>query len=61
MDRHLQARRNRGGELIMPRYNFTITIGASADTPEEAWIEAAEYFALEPGEMPEEFTEEEGE
>jgi hypothetical protein len=45
----------------MPRYDFNITIGASADTPIEAWSEAVMALAMDPGEMPEEFTEEEDE
>ena len=40
----------------MPRYDFTITIGASAETPEEAWGEAVSALALDPGEMPDEYT-----
>jgi len=46
----------------MARYNFTITIGADADTPEEAWLEAVTALALDPGLMPNEYeTEEEDE
>jgi len=43
----------------MLRYNFTITIGAEADTPEEAWLEAVEALALDPGIMPDEYNVEE--
>lgn len=34
-------------------YSFTITIGCSADTPEQAWEEAVTALAIEPGDMPE--------
>lgn len=37
------------------RYNFTITIGAEAETPEEAWLEAVAALALDPGNMPDEY------
>jgi len=43
----------------MERYDFTITIGAEADTPEEAWLEAIAALALEPGIMPDEYDTEE--
>lgn len=39
----------------MPRYEFTITIGAEADTPEEAWEEALLALALAPGAMPDKY------
>lgn len=37
----------------MNRYEFTITLGAEANTAEEAWEEAVEGFSLDPGEAPE--------
>jgi len=43
----------------MLRYDFTIVIGAEADTPEEAWLEAVTALALEPGIMPDEYDVEE--
>lgn len=43
----------------MSRFNFTITIGASAATPEEAWLEAVDALALDPGPMPDEYDTEE--
>ena len=43
----------------MERYNFTITIGAEADTPEEAWLDAVAALALDPGNMPDEYDTEE--
>ncbi len=45
----------------MERYNFTITIGAEAATPEEAWQKALLDLALEPGSMPDEYDTEEAE
>lgn len=45
----------------MPRYNFTITIGAEAETPEEAWQKALLDLALDPGSMPSEYSTEEDE
>ncbi len=43
----------------MRRYDFTITIGDEAETPEEAWLEAVAALALEPGIMPDEYSTEE--
>lgn len=40
-------------------YRFTITIGAAGKTPEAAWLEACEGFALDYGVMPDEYEEEE--
>ena len=40
-------------------YHFTITIGAEAETPEEAWLEAVAALALDPGNMPDEYDVEE--
>jgi hypothetical protein len=37
------------------RFEFTITLGAEAETPEEAWEEACEAFSLDSGVMPDEF------
>jgi len=44
----------------MPRYEFTVTLAAEAESPDEAWQEATEAFALDPGPTPEEFKEETG-
>jgi len=35
-------------------YQFTIKINGSGDSVEEAWRDAIEYFALDPGSCPEE-------
>lgn len=40
---------------MVPRYIFNISITAEAETPEEAWNEAWEAFALDPGLCPDEF------
>jgi len=37
----------------MPRYEFTITIAASADNADEAWNEAVTALSLDPGVTPE--------
>lgn len=42
----------------MKYYTFTVTIGAEAETPEEAWEQAVEGFCSDPGEY-EAYTEEE--
>lgn len=39
----------------MPRYLFTITISGEGDNPDEAWNEAIDGFAIDPGETPEKF------
>ena len=36
----------------MPRYEFTITIAASADNPDKAWNEAVTALSLDPGPTP---------
>jgi hypothetical protein len=41
------------------RYEFIITLGAEAETPEEAWEEACEAFSIDGGCMPDECTTEE--
>ena len=33
----------------MPRYEFPIRLAGHGDTPEEAWDDAVEAFALDPG------------
>jgi len=43
----------------MKRYEFTITIAANSETPEEAWREAVEAFSMDPGSMPEDYEVEE--
>jgi len=43
------------------RYEFTITLGGSGDTVEEAWEDAIEAFSLDPGVPPKEYTTEEEE
>lgn len=43
----------------MKYYTFTVYLGSEGETPEEAWREAVEGFALDPGDVPEEFTFEE--
>ena len=35
-------------------YQFTIKINGSGDSVEQAWRDATEYFALDPGSCPEE-------
>ena len=42
----------------MKYYTFQITIGAEAETPDEAWLAATEGFCLDTGEY-ESYTEEE--
>jgi GTP cyclohydrolase III len=37
------------------RYEFTITIAAEGKTPEEAWEEACNAFAEDPGATPEDY------
>lgn len=39
----------------MARYEFTITIAAEGSSPEEAWNEAVESLALDPGCVPDDF------
>ena len=39
-------------------YYFTITLSGTGDTPDEAWIDATESFALDPGIAPDEYEEE---
>ena len=38
----------------MKRYEFTITISAYGDTPNEAWLEAVTALSIDPGETPDE-------
>ena len=48
----------------MPRYDFTITIGAVAETPEEAWEKAVKVLIEDGcflGSMPSEYSESEEE
>ena len=37
-------------ETIMPTYKFTVELQGEGQTPEEAWQEAIDSFALDPGE-----------
>jgi len=39
------------------RYDFTITIGASADDPDTAWNEACMALSMDPGSTPDEYEE----
>lgn len=43
----------------MKSFYFTITMGAEAETVEEAWDDAVISLALDPGPVPEDYTEEE--
>lgn len=39
----------------MADYIFTVTLKGTGDSPEEAWLDAAEALSLDPGETPDDF------
>ena len=43
----------------MPTYTFTVEIRGSGQTPEEAWEDAIDSFAVDPGEPLETFQDDE--
>ena len=42
----------------MKRYEFTIILSGYGETPDEAWLDATIQFSLEPGSIPDTYTEE---
>jgi hypothetical protein len=42
----------------MKTYEFTITLSATAADADTAWEQALEAFAMDPGTVPEDYTEE---
>lgn len=39
----------------MPRYLFNIQLAGEGDTPEDAWVDAINAFAADPGATPENY------